>query len=356
MNTLRISVIALGLATLLGTGSPTAAQAVCNACSSPTMTGLPAACCVPPVEVCPPPPCGPVCGATCGACACASPPAPPRRTHVTRFRPELRDHSVVTYRTVPEVKNVEEPYTVMVAQTRTRTVEDVVNHPVYHDITLQTTRLVPHTETRQATRTVCRNVPVQEERTVCEVTGHWQSAPLAGAPAAPASLREEQVSPPPPPSLAPNVTAPAHAKTEPPPAIAAAPPVLAGACGGCETCSGPVWVPEVVQRKVMVTCMKPVVEQQPYEYAVTRVTPEVQSRTVAFQEFEPEKRTHEEQYTVYVPETRLRTRQVTVWHSVPEKRTEQYTAMVPYDAVDEAPAAAPPPPPQTAARPDCCVR
>ena len=95
--------------------------------------------------------------------ACQSPPAQctvwvpqivfeNRTILVARYRHETHERMVLVDRDVPVIKNIEEEYTVMALQTRTRTVEDTINHPVYRDISLRKTDMTPEVEARQATR------------------------------------------------------------------------------------------------------------------------------------------------------------------------------------------------------------
>jgi hypothetical protein len=255
---------------------------------------------------------------------------------VTRYRRENRERTVVTYRDVPFTKTVEEPYTVMIPQTRTRTVSEIVNHPVYRDIELRKTAMTPRIETRQATRPVCRVVPVQEERTVCEVPDPCASQapavlgtvtqtgaiPVRNAALVrtvaerPAVERADPNAPPPPVPEAPPVSPPKSgpANTLPPP----------GCASPCVTCA------PVIQRKVKVTCWKPVYEQETIQYPVTHLQPNARLETVSFYEFRPETVTRQEHYVVQVPEARVRTREVTATRTVPEERREPYSVLVPY--------------------------
>jgi hypothetical protein len=286
------------------------------------------------------------------------------------------------YREVPETRRIEEPYTVMVPESRTRTVLDTVNRPVYHDIELRLTALVPHTEARRSTRTVCCMVPVQEQRTVCEASSccasaqavdsaTWASSvqPPAGvAPAveAPTLLHtavyqtavyqkvaaaenapilrrpdnsqakrpsgEWQVSsPPPPPTVAPATAAPPAAT----PATVPAPGPLAG--GGCDTCGKPACCPDVVPRTTTVTCLRPAYRQETIEYPVTLLQPRVQNQSVSFYEYQPQQIPREEQYTVDVPHTRVRTKEITVMRSVAVQQQEEYTVMVAYQKQIQVP-------------------
>jgi hypothetical protein len=204
---------------------------------------------------------------------------------------------VTVYRDVPTTQTIEEQYTVMVPETRTRTVADTIYRPVYGDIELRTTSMVSAVEPRQGTYSVTRLVPVQEERTTCDcgprcTTCGW-TAPVATDPNAP----------PPPPDAASS----------------------GGTCssGCCNSCCAP--------QKTCVTCWKPVCQQVTVPYAVTEFTPEARLSTVSFCEYKPETQLREESYEVLVPETRTRARNITVMRTVAEERPEQYTVMVPYE-------------------------
>jgi hypothetical protein len=258
---------------------------------------------------------------TCGLCAPAAPscapPAPPtaectvlapqvvteyRTMTVTRSRQETRRRTVYVNKEVPRVKDVEEEYTVIVPEVRTRTVEDTISRPVYNDIVLRKTKMSPEIEARQATRTVCKLVSFQEERTVYDIAPE----PVAGA-----------ATPPPPP-----------AQSGPPPRGAAndapCPTCPAPACAACPSTAA------LLPRTVSVTCTRPVSQQETIEYPVAHLKPDVRMETVSFYEFKPEKTTREEQYTVDVPQKKVRTRQVTVMRTISVPREEQYTVNVPY--------------------------
>jgi hypothetical protein len=274
---------------------------------------------------------------------------------VTRFRPEAREREVVVYRTVPATRTIEEEYTAMVPETRTRTVADVINHPVYRDIELRTTAMAPQVEARQSTRTVCRLMPFQEQRTVCEVVPsvvgcaapvsrtvgyggvEMSVADAAGAqPALPPNWHppRERSDPnaPPSPTHPGTATSVDRLPVMPPPS--APPPSetvgpIGPTCGACQpactTC------PQVVQRTINVTCMKPVEQQETIQYPVTHFKPNVEAQTVSFYEYEPETVTHEESYVVDVPERRVRAREVSTTRTVAEKQMQPYTELVPYE-------------------------
>ncbi len=254
---------------------------------------------------------------------------------VTRYRRETRQRTIVVYRDVPITKTVEESYMVMVPETRTRTVVETVNHPIYRDLELRKTAMVPRIETRQATRTVCRMVPVQEERTVCEIVDRGETAGpavirTAGYERELAAVDSVPSLPKAPPEGSPTAAPDRDSPPSPPVAAAPAGPVYAGAGNSCWQPACTTCPPAVIQRKINVTCMKPVSERETIPYPVTRFQQNARLETVSFYEFEPEKVTHEEKYVVQVPQQRVRTRQVTETRTVPVEQRVPYTLLVPY--------------------------
>ncbi len=216
---------------------------------------------------------------------------------VVRYRAEVRQRMVTVYRDVPSTRTVQEEYTVLVPETRVRTVAETINHPVYGDIQLRTTTMTPEVEARQGSQTVTQMVPVQEERVV--QTG-WTPTP---APPVVAGDPDSDASPPP---------------------ADAAPPVAAPPVGeACNTCCNPC--------KVCVTSWRPVSRQIAVKYPLTRFKPESRLDNVSFYEYQPETKLHKEPYVVQVPEKRTRARQFTVMRPVAEQRPERYTVMVPYE-------------------------
>ncbi len=262
-------------------------------------------------------PCAPVCESSCPP-SCESPCSPQTCTILvpqmvteyqtcwrTRYRSEARQRMVTVYRDVPTTSTVEEEYTVMVPQTRTRTVAETINHPVYGDIQLRTTSMTPEVDVRQSTQTVTEMVAFQEQRTV-----------NCGC------------SPAPPPSAAPDET-PAN----PPPARSdSTSSAETQVGGGCSTCGDPC-----PSCRVCVTCWKPVSHQVTVRYPVSRFTPNSRDDTVSFYEYQPETKLHNEAYVVQVPEKRVRTRHFTVMRTVAEERPEQYTVTVPYQESFQVP-------------------
>jgi hypothetical protein len=255
---------------------------------------------------------------------------------VTRYRNENRERRVTVYRQVPETKTVNEEYTVMVPQSRSRTVDVTVKQPVAQNIELRTTTMTPFTDTRQTTQTVCRMIPVQQERTVCEVVypGCPQQSPAAGSPSTENRPRDpfrnvaytRTASDDRDPNAPPPANQPANqSSANQSPSGAACESCGTSACGTCTACC-----PQFVRRVVKVTCMQPISEQQTVEYPVTRFEPSVQARAISYNLLEPRTETRVEEYTVDVPEMRTRTREVTVMRTVPVEKKEQYQVTVPY--------------------------
>ncbi len=151
------------------------------------------------------------------------------------------------------------------------------------------TVMVPYCETRQGTRQVCQMVPVTETRTVCEDQGHWEERPSTPAPA---------------------------------PCAPCAP------CAPVQNCR--CWVPNVVQRQVQVTCMRPQMVCQPCTYQVTLCRPETRTCTVKVCHVEQVPMTRQVNCTICVPQVVTRTENITVCRTVQEQQTRQYTVMVPY--------------------------
>jgi hypothetical protein len=214
---------------------------------------------------------------------------------------------VTVYRDVPTTESVQEEYTVMVPETRTRTVADTTIHPVYGDIQLRTTSMTPEVDVRQATQTVTEMVAVQEQRV----------ANCGCSPASPPSATPEETPANPPPARSDSTSSTSTTETQ--------------VGGACNTCCNPCLCP------VCVTCWKPVSHQVTVRYPVTRFTPNSRVDTVAFYEYQPETKFRQEAYVVQVPETRSRTRHFTVMRPVAEQQPERYTITVPYQECIEVP-------------------
>ena len=282
------------------------------------------------------------CGNSCGSCevACAQPccrteyktvqktvmvPAmftESRTINVTRCRVEQRPYSYTVMRREAQTRDVQCQVVVPRWEERTRTVNYTVCKPVYETRAVRYTVMVPYTERRQATRSVCRMVPVQMTRTVCEDRGHWEERPCETRCNDCCAVDEcggyqrrgriQQV---------------AYRRG-------------GSGCGGCAApCQATrrVWVPNIVERQVAYTCMRPRVEQVPYEYTVNRCRPEERTRNVQVCRMVSEPRSREVHYRVCVPERRTVTRQVTTYRCVPERRTATCSVRVPYTEQKEIP-------------------
>jgi len=268
--------------------------------------------------------------ARCGR-ACACQPCPPacrtvqrtvyvpqivtekRTVEMVQCSEEVRQRTCTVYRRVPETKTVEREYTVMVPQTRTKTVNYTVCKPVWEEVERQYTVMVPPTETRQATRRVCKMQPVTTTRTVCVDKGHWEKRCVEVPCRCARRLLRHRGR-------------------------------LHGCCGdGCTgtDCCGTttrlrrVWVPEVVEQEVKATCYKPVWEEVPCEYTVTVCKPQTRTCRVRVCRMQSEQCTREVKYTVCVPEKRTCRREVTVCKWVPEEKTVSYTVRVPHKVEKE---------------------
>ncbi len=171
----------------------------------------------------------------------------------TECRPEVRTYTCTVYQVQREVQAVQRQCTVMVPQTQRQTVTCMVSKPVWTDEVRNYTVMVPYTEQRTGTRMVCQMVPVQETRTVCEDQGHWEERPCQPAPAACGPV---------PPACG--------------PCAPAAPP-----CGPAQAMpTQKVWVSKMVQKQVPVTCMRPQMVSQQYNYCVNLCRAEQRSCTV----------------------------------------------------------------------------
>lgn len=210
-----------------------------------------------------------------------------RKIRTVECRPEIRERKVVEYRQVCETKMVERTSTVMVPERRTKTVECVVNVPVWKDVTKEYTVMVPHREKREGTRKVCKMAPVTEKRTVVKDQGQWEERPCP----------------------APKTCAPAT----------------------CAPKTRKVWVPKCVEKEVEVTCMKPTWVEEPCETTVTVCRPETRTCTVRVRECKQEVRTQEVCYTVCVPKQVTRKCPETTVKCVPTQRVVRTTVMVPHE-------------------------
>jgi hypothetical protein len=195
---------------------------------------------------------------------------------VRRFRPESRTRVVPVVRRIPQTHTVERPCTIMVPETRKRTLTCRIPKPRFENKEVTCTVMVPYQQVCKGVRRVCKMVPQKITRTVCRDLGHWEKRDC------------------------------------------------------CHRCGHRVWVPNVVQKQVVVTCMKPTYEEVPYEYSVTRCRPEKRTKTIRVCKMEYEIQKREVEYTVCVPKTEMRKMQVTTYKCITEERKISCTVMVPY--------------------------
>lgn len=212
-----------------------------------------------------------------------------RTITVTECRPETRTKTITDYRCEPYTATVGRPRTVYETKQRTRTVRYVDYKPVMQTVNRPYVVCTPQQVERQAVRHVCHMVPTTVERTVCEDHGHWAPRPQT--------------------ACTPNC------------------------CGlGCAACCGPaqVWVPNVVQRKVACTVMRPKFEPVKYTYMATVMKREVHHREAQVCRMVPEHKTREVTENICVPKQVMETCQVTRYRRIPEQREIQCTVMVPH--------------------------
>ncbi len=227
-----------------------------------------------------------------------------RKVKMIECRPEVREETVMVHRLVPETKAVQRECVVMVPETRTRTETCLVPRLVWKTATKEVTVMVARTKRVQGTRRVCKLMPVQEMRTICVDQGHWEERTCEVA--CPVCC------------CRPCTCTPAKA---------CAPATVV------QTCK--VWVPNIVQKQVQVTCLKPVWVDEPCERLVTVCQPERRTCTVRLCQCMLEKRTRTVQYTVCVPKRQVRTEQVTVCKCVAEPQVRQCTVLVPHEVEKE---------------------
>jgi hypothetical protein len=269
---------------------------------------------------------------------------------------------------------VQQPVTVNVPETRMKTVTCTVLKPVVKQQTQTYTVNVPYTETREGTRKVCRWTPVNETRMVCQDQGHFEcvqvAVPSCGDCCAPSCCGHRGLFR----------------------RRCCYEPACAAPCGPPACVTKQVWVPNLVQKQVTTTVMRPqmvdekysylvnlcraeqrtrtcnVVEQVPetqsrqvaytvcvpktqmvtvnqpqwseesYSYVVNLCRPEVRTQVVQVQDFVREQQSRQVSYTVCVPKVQTRQRQVTVYKCVPVQKTETFQVQVPYTVEKLVPA------------------
>ncbi len=256
-----------------------------------------------------------------------------RKVCVTQYRQEQRTVTNTVYRCVPEQHQVQRSCTIMVPETRTKTIqvavckpvisqvtqEYTVPVPVYRNVERTYTAMVPTIETRQSVRRVCKMVPEQVTYTVCVDRGSWTTQTIE-VPCAPRRCRTR--------------------------------------CGSCTVCCATtrvvcrrVWCPNIVQEQCVRTVCRPQWSEVPCQYNVTVCKPVTRTCTVRVCEMSYEKRTctrnvctyetstvdRQVCYTVCVPQKREWTETVTTYKQVPEEVTNTYTVCVPEQVEKEVP-------------------
>jgi hypothetical protein len=265
---------------------------------------------------------------------------------VSRCRPEVRQMTYNCYRNVPVMKQVQQQCTVMVPQVQQKTISYTVCRQEMREYTRQCTVMVPVQETRTCMRQVCQMVPQTMTHTVCVDQGHWETVSCGGAPSGAPEMSNPPANNAPPAMPAPALPSPSERPAAPAPQAKQAGkiPVMqvsfrrnmmqygGGCCSPCapSCCVQRVWVPQIVQKQVSYTCMKPQISQVPCNYTVTVCHPEVRTYKVQCPVMVPEQQTKTINCTVYVPQVQTRTYNVCNYQCVAEKRTVNCTVMVPY--------------------------
>lgn len=256
--------------------------------------------------------------------------------------PVEKTREVTVQKLVPVVEERTREVTEMVREQRSRTEEYTVAVPYTEEVTETYTVQVPHQVKKVTTRTVTQQVPVTTYRTVREDQGCYvvEQVPVASQGCgtvyaqAPSRCRVGLLG-----RLRGHRRCGSHCGRHSGCGSCAVASSPCGGCGsgcnsGCGGCNADVayvtrrvWVPNIVERQVEVTCYKSVEVEVPHEYAVTEYRTEERTRTVTVQKVNHETRTREVAYEVCVPKTRVETYQVTNYQSVPETVVETYTEL-----------------------------
>jgi hypothetical protein len=258
-----------------------------------------------------------------------------RTVRAVEYTTEERQETCTVYKRVPETKTIQTECTVMVPETRTKTCKVTVCTPVWKEVEQQYTVMVPHQEKRQGVRKVCKMEQVKQTRTVCKDKGHWEEQVVEVAPASAKACASPCTA-----RRACRLWARRSVCCAAPCATACTTACSAACDSGCDSCGGAgtagavqcvkkVWVPNIVQEQVEVTCSKPVMVEEPCEYTVTVCKPEARTRKVRVCEYQKEEKTRQVQYTVCVPQQRTVTREVCVVKCVPEQKVVTRTVQVP---------------------------
>ncbi len=258
-----------------------------------------------------------------------------RRVMTTQYVYEQREVTETVYRCIPETTQVERRTTVMVPQTRTKTVPVTVYRPVSRAIEREYqvqvpvwtqeereyTVMVPEVETRTGVRHVAHCVEEEVPQTVCRDEGHWE-------------VQKVQV--PCCPVRRPRLRRVSH---------------VAACCHTPQVVQQKVWVPNVVEEEVMVTVSRQEIVEEPYEYEVTVYRPETRTkmvdvcemrtevRKVACQvtEYQPVREERQVTYTEFVPTEKSWVENVTHYRQVAQEVKRMVTVCVPKQVECEVP-------------------
>jgi hypothetical protein len=194
------------------------------------------------------------------------------------YRPEPRECTVTVMKRIPETKQVTQLCTIMVPKTMVRQEAYTVCKPVWEVHQREITVMVPKPVVKQGVRHICKYEPTKVTQTVCEDQGCW----------------------------------------------------VTDKCGCCN-----YWQPNIVEKQVECTVMKPITVEQPYEYTVTICEPQKRIVEEKVCRYEYEKKTRDVQYTVCEPKQIERTYNITTFRCEPEQQIRKYSVMVPYPVQKE---------------------
>lgn len=209
-------------------------------------------------------------------------------------RPQLVTKKVPVVKRVP-VSCMQQRSTVRMIQKKVpQTVCRQTPAPEDSTASICVTKMVPHTEKLTGMRKVTREVPGVEKRIVCEDLGHWEPC---GCTCACATCR-------------------------------------GGGC--CGRCPHKRWVSNKVERVVEVPVMKTECFEEPYEYEVTRMKPQIVKQQLTLRQYGHAKKVTEEvMVTMLVPECVQETVPVTTCKCYLDYEEKQCTVMVPVKVIKE---------------------
>jgi hypothetical protein len=244
-----------------------------------------------------------------------------RTITVVECRPEIRTRTISSMRRIPYTEAVTRSHLVMTPEPRHRTVEYTVRKPVWETVSKSYAVFVPHRVEREGTRTVCRMVPTTEERVDWEDHGHWEESDQlhsTDSPVACADCEESRY----------GRRGGLFARRRP-----------TNSCADCQVACqsslGPVWVSNMVEKRVPVKVMRPVMSEENYQYTTIEMRRETRMREVEVCRYVSETRTREVTDMVYVPKRVEKTEHVTRIRNEPITREESYTVMVPHRVTKE---------------------